>query len=128
MESVEETLVESKVIQTVVECMGAKVEAIYAPTENMSAAGMATVAMVANDNGRPVICGEGGMVEAGGLATYGIDYYELGYLAGEQAVDMLVNGAEPAEIHIGYLAAEDCELQVNQETADILGIDVSGLQ
>ena len=35
---------------------------------------------------------------------------------------------DPAEIPIGYLAAEDCELQVNQETADILGIDVSGLQ
>ncbi len=128
LEAVEYTVSASNEIQTVVESMVGKVDAIYAPTDNMIAAGMATVAMVANDNGLPVICGEGGMVEAGGLATYGIDYYELGYLAGEQAVDILVNGADPAEIPIGYLAAEDCELQVNQETADILGIDVSGLQ
>ena len=48
------------------------------PTDNMIAAGMATVTMVTNENKLPVICGEKGMVDAGGLATYGIDYYQLG--------------------------------------------------
>ena len=37
---------------------------IYAPTDNTIAAGMATVTMVANDNGLPTICGEEGMVDA----------------------------------------------------------------
>ncbi len=128
LEAVEYTVSASNEIQTVVESMVGKVDAIYAPTDNMIAAGMATVAMVANDNGLPVICGESGMVEAGGLATYGIDYYELGYMAGEQAIDILVNGADPGEIPIGYLSAEECELEINQETADILGIDVSEFQ
>lgn len=119
------TVSSSNEIQTVVESMIGKVDAIYAPTDNMIAAGMATVAMVANDNGIPTIVGEAGMVEAGGLATYGIDYYQLGYMAGEQAIDILVNGKTAAETPIGYLPAERCELTINEETAQILGIDTS---
>lgn len=119
------TVSSSNEIQTVVESMIGKVDAIYAPTDNMIAAGMATVAMVANDNGIPTIVGEAGMVEAGGLATYGIDYYQLGYMAGEQAIDILVSGKTAAEIPIGYLPADRCELTINEETAQTLGIDTS---
>ena len=105
--------------------MVGNVDVIYTPTDNVIAAGMATVAMVATDNGLAVICGEGGMVNAGGLATYGIDYYQLGYLAGQQAVEILTNGASPATTPIGYLSADKCELAVNEETAAALGIDLS---
>lgn len=119
------TVSSSNEIQTVVESMIGKVDAIYAPTDNMIAAGMSTVAMVANDNGIPTIVGEAGMVEAGGLATYGIDYYQLGYMAGEQAIDILLNGKTAAEIPIGYLPADRCELTINEETAQTLGIDTS---
>lgn len=122
------TVSSSNEIQQVVESMVGKVDAIYAPTDNTIAAGMATVAMVANDNNLPVICGEAGMVEAGGLATYGIDYYQLGYMAGQQAIDILVNGQDVSTMPIGYLAAEQCELTTNAETAEALGIDLSVLE
>lgn len=121
------TVSSSNEIQTVVESMVGKVDAIYAPTDNVIAAGMATVAMVATDNGLPVICGESGMVDAGGLATYGIDYYQLGYLAGEMAVSILKGETTPAETPIGYLDAAKCELSVNEETAAALEIDLSVL-
>lgn len=121
----EYTVPSSNEIQSVVESMVGKVDAVYSPTDNTIAAGMATVAMVANDNNLPVITGEGGMVGAGGLATYGIDYYQLGYLAGEQAIDILVNGADITTMPIGYLPAERCELTINKTTADTLGIDIS---
>lgn len=68
------------------------------------------------------------MVEAGGLATYGIDYYQLGYMAGEQAIEILKNGADISEMPIGYLPAERCELTVNKTTAETLGVDISGLE
>jgi len=124
----EYTVPSSNEIQSVVESMVGKVDAIYTPTDNVIAAGMSTVAMIANDNKIPTICGEAGMVEAGGLATYGIDYYQLGYMTGEQAVDILVNGADITTMPIGYLPAERCELTVNKTTADALGIDISGLE
>lgn len=122
------TVSSSNEIQTVVESMVGSVDCIYTPTDNMVAAGMATVSMIATENQIPIICGEEGMVQAGGLATYGIDYFQLGYMAGEQAVDILVNGADISEMPIGYLPAEKCALSVNEEAAEALGIDVSGLQ
>lgn len=122
------TVSSSNEIQQVVESMVGKVDVIYTPTDNTIAAGMATVAMVANDNGIPTICGEEGMVDAGGLATYGIDYYQIGYMAGQQAVDILVNGADISKMPIGYLSADQCALKTNQETADALGIDLSVLE
>lgn len=122
------TVSSSNEIQTVVESMVGRVDAIYAPTDNTIAAGMSTVSMVATDNGLPIICGEAGMVEAGGLATYGIDYYQLGYLAGEMAVSILRGETTAAETPIGYLDASLCELTVNEETAAALGIDLSLLE
>ena len=128
MESKEYTVSSSNEIQTVVQSMVGAVDAVYAPTDNVIAAGMATVGMVAGDNNLPVICGEAGMVQNGGLATYGIDYYQLGYMTGQQAVKILTEGASPADMPIEYLPAEKCELTVNEETAQTLGIDVSGLK
>ena len=115
------TVSSSNEIQTVVESMVGKVDVIYAPTDN-------TIAAVATDNKIPVICGEENMVNEGGLATYGIDYYQLGYMAGEQAVEILKDGKNPGDIPIGYLSADKCTVAVNQETADTLGIDVSSVK
>lgn len=125
LEAVDYTVSNSNEIQTVVESMIGKVDAIYAPTDNMIAAGMATVSMVATDNKIPVICGEEGMCNEGGLATYGIDYFELGYKAGEMAAKILTEGADPADMPIEYLAAEECSQIINGETAEALGVDVS---
>ena len=122
------TVSNSNEIPTVVESMVGNVDCVYTPTDNMIAAGMATVTMVTNENKLPVICGEKGMVDAGGLATYGIDYYQLGYMTGEQAVKILTEGADISKMPIGYLDASKCELSVNEETAETLGIDVSGLE
>lgn len=128
MTAVDYTVSNSNEIQTVVTSMVGTVDAIYAPTDNTIAAGMTTVAMVANDNGIPTICGEEGMVKAGGLATYGINYYELGYLTGQQAVKILKDGADISKMPIEYLPVDKCKLTVNEETAKALGIDVSNIK
>ena len=120
----EVTVSDSNQIQQVVESIIGKYDAIYIPTDNLLAEGMATVTQVANVNGLPCIVGEEGMVENGGLATYGIDYFEIGRMAGEQAADILLNGTDIATIPIGYLAAEDCSLSVNTTAAKDLGIEL----
>ena len=128
MEAIDYTVSNTNEIQTVVESMVGKVDAIYAPTDNTIANGMATVGMIASDNGLPVFAGDSGMVEAGGIATYAVDYYLLGYMAGEMAVDILVNGTDPAEMPIGYLPTEKYELTINEDMAAKVGVDVSSLQ
>lgn len=114
------TVSSSNEIQQVVQSMVGKVDAIYAPTDNMIAAGMATVTMVANPSKLPVICGEAGMVENGGLATYGINYYDLGKLTATQAVAILNGEKKPADMPIEYMQGN--ELTVNQETIEALGV------
>lgn len=109
-------------IQQVVANLCGKVDAIYSPTDNMIAAGMSLVSQVANESKVPVICGEEGMVNAGGLATYGINYYELGKQTAKMAVEILRDGKKPAEMPIEYL--QNCDLTVNAETEKALGITV----
>ena len=107
----EYTVSNTNEIQTVVESMVGNVDVIYTPTDNTIASGYATVAMVATENKIPTICGESGQVDEGGLVTYGVDYYELGRMAGEQAVEILTEGADIASMPIGYMKDADCELQ-----------------
>ncbi|MDK2808323.1 MAG: putative tryptophan/tyrosine transport system substrate-binding protein [Clostridiales bacterium] len=114
----------SNEIQQVVQSLVGKVDAIYAPTDNVIAAGMPTVAQVANSNNLPVICGESGMVDAGGLATYGIDYYELGKLTGAQAAKILKGEATTADMPIEYLPQDKLTLSINEDVAAQLSITI----
>ena len=127
LNGVEYTVSSSNEIQTVVESMVGKVDAIYVPTDNVIAAGMTTVAMIATTEHKiPIIGAEAAHVENGALATYGIDYFEVGKLAGEQAVEIL-KGKSPADIPIAYLPKDRCKLTINEEVASELGIDTSNI-
>ena len=107
--------------------MVGQVDAVYAPTDNTVAAAMAQVASTADAAGIPTIVGCDTMVEDGGTASYSINYRDLGYRAGEMAVRILTEGADPATMPIEYLEAEDCTLIANQASADACGVDLSVL-
>lgn len=111
-------------IQAVMDSMKGNVDAIYAPTDNKVAEGMTTVSMLATEAGLAVICGESGMVDGGGLATFGLSYHNLGKLTGEQAASILKGEADTATMPIGYLKAEDCEFSYSEETAAALNITI----
>ncbi len=119
---VEATVSNSNEIAQVTQALCGKCDVIYSPTDNMIAAGMSLVAQVALENKTPTIVGEEGMVDAGGLATYGINYYELGKQTAKMAVEILKNGKKPAEMPIQYL--DTCDLKINQATAKALGITI----
>lgn len=122
IEGVDATVSESSEIRQVVESLKGKVDAIYSPTDNMIAAGVNTVSMVANEAKLPFIVGEEGMCTGGGLATYGINYYELGKQTAVQAVKILEGKADPKTMAVEY--QEDADLIINEETAKILGIEI----
>lgn len=122
LEYADYTVSNSNEIQQVIQSMVGKVDAIYTPTDNMIAAGMATVAMVAVPAKIPVFAGEEGMTSIGGVATYGINYYELGKQTAKQAVAILRDGKNPAEMPIEYLAT--CDLFVNEEMAKSISLEL----
>ena len=110
--------------KSAVESLKGQVDAIYIPTDNTIADSMTSVAQAANDVNLPIICGEPGMVLNGGLATYGIDYYELGKQTAKMAVEILKSGNPldtVANMPIGY-QVEECKYAFNTETAEKLGV------
>ncbi|HAL11313.1 MAG TPA: sugar ABC transporter substrate-binding protein [Ruminococcaceae bacterium] len=111
-------------IQTVVTAACNEVDAFYEPTDNLIAANVPTMSNITTAAGKPVICGEGGMCNSGFLATYAISYYELGRAAGQQAYDILVNGADPATTPIFFFDVSQLTLVVNEQNAADLGITI----
>lgn len=124
IEAIEATVSNSNDIEQVVQSLVGKIDAIYAPTDNVIALGMPTVALITTPNKIPVICGEEGMVEAGGLATIGINYFKLGQMTGRQAVQIIEGKNTTANMPIEYLPDEEFQLTINEETATAIGIEI----
>lgn len=122
LEVVEATVSSSNEIQQVIESVVDSVDAMYIPTDNTFANAMSTVTLVTEPKGIPVIVGEEGMVNNGGLATIGLNYYKLGYQTGEMAVRILKDDADIATMPIEYL--KDTSVSINTAVADQLGIAI----
>ncbi len=70
----------------------------------------------------PIVCGETGMNDSCGVATYGVDYYSLGVKAGDMAADVLLGGAD-----ISAMAVQtdpNPTLSVNTTVAEAIGFAI----
>ncbi|MBQ8174616.1 MAG: hypothetical protein IJ009_04360 [Clostridia bacterium] len=70
----------------------------------------------------PVVCGETGMTEQCGVATYGVDYYSLGVKAGDMAADILLDGANVSTMPVQ--TDPNPSLYVNPELAEEIGFTI----
>lgn len=113
------TFADSNDMQAVVTSAIEGADALYIPTDNTAASNMTIVANVCEPAGIPVICGEEGMCSNGGLATVSISYYDIGYLCGQMAVDILVNGADVSTMPIGY--SDNPVKEYNADFAEAIG-------
>ena len=109
-------------IQQAAQSLVGKVDAVYAPTDNVIASAMPTLVAITDEAKIPVFCGEGGMVKAGGLATVGIDYYKLGLQTGAMAARILSGKEKPATMAIE--SQKEMQTIVNTEAAKKLGITI----
>lgn len=97
---------------------------IYIPTDNMLAENAETLhsANVNSNFKRPIVCGESGMNDKCGVATYGVDYYELGKMAAHMAFDILVNGKSAAEMPVR--TQQNGMLSVRKDIAEAIGFTI----
>lgn len=96
------------------------VDAIYVPTDNTVVEGLESVIQVAEDQEILLIVGEGDSVERGGVATFGLNYYELGYQTGKMAARILLDGEDPATMPVE--TQDVMQLIVNEAAAERMGI------
>ncbi|MGN0135727.1 ABC transporter substrate binding protein [Anaerotignum sp.] len=119
----EYTAADSNEIQSVVTKAVSECDVLYVPTDNTMANNTEIIKNVAVPAGVPVIAGEEGICQGCGLATLSISYYDLGVKAAEMAYEILVNGANPAEMPIEYVS-DGITAKYNPEIAEALSITV----
>lgn len=98
------------------------IDALYAPTDNNVAASYEQVAQIALTKNVPVLGAEPAVVKVGGLISKGIDYFELGKMAGEKAA-LILDGKKPSEIPVETMP--ELATTINTDVADKLGIKIS---
>lgn len=112
----------SNEIAQTVQVMTSEVDFIYIPTDNTIANAMQTVVSEANKTKTPIIPSVDTMVEQGGLATVGINQFELGVQTGKMAADVLSGKAKPETTPIYTFKTGD--IIINQKQAEKLGISI----
>lgn len=117
------TVADSNEIQAVLTSAVGECDAVYIPTDNTLANNMEIVKNITLDAGVPSFGGAEQMCAEGALATLSISYYDLGVKAAEMAYDILVNGANPAEMPVAFVS-EGITPKYNAEIAEALGVTV----
>ena len=97
------------------------VDVIYALTDNVAASAMPLITTEAMDRGKAVIGAESAHVEAGALATEGINYYDLGFQTGLMAAKVL-GGDDISGMPVSTLS--EMELVINEAAVAKLAITI----
>ncbi|MDR1835800.1 MAG: ABC transporter substrate-binding protein [Fusobacteriaceae bacterium] len=99
-----------------------KVDMIFMTTDNTVVASFALVLEKANKAGKPVFGSTEDSVPKGALMTATIDFYKIGYRAGEMAVEIL-KGKSPADIP--YEKPKESLTLINRKQAEKYKVDLS---
>lgn len=118
----EYTASDSNDIASVVQNAVSEVDVIYIPTDNVMAGNTEVINNIALPAGVPIIAGEEGICSGCGVATLSINYYDIGYTAGEMAYDVLVNGADISTMDVKF--SPSVTKEYNAEICEKLNITV----
>lgn len=111
----------NEIAQTV-QVMSQQVDYIYVPLDNTIANAMQTVVKEANKAKIPVIPSVDSMVEQGGLATIGINQYDLGVQSGKMAASLALGEEKPETTPVYVFNKGD--VIINEKQAELLGITI----
>lgn len=123
IEIIEKSITQISELPQVLKFVLERVDAIYTPADNMVASSIKLIADTARDYMKISIGAEKAHVDAGILASKGINYYELGKEAGLIAIDILLNGKKVEEISVKTIDKNKYEKVINEETKKILGLE-----
>lgn len=121
-ETIKRTVSSTNDVAQVTQQLVTEVDAIWTPNDNVVASAFPSVLEVSNEAQIPVYPAVDMMVAQGGLATLGLNQYQIGVKAGEMAVELLEGDIEPATAPVRF--AEETDLVINYETAELLNITI----
>ena len=98
-----------------------KCDMFFAPADNTVLSGLEAFVKVARSNKIPLFVGDEGSVEKGGIAAFGIDYFELGKETGQLVIDVL-EGKDISKIPVRV--GSSGKLIVNKEAMEFFKIKI----
>ncbi len=116
------TFADTNDVSSVTTTACAESDVVYIPTDNTAASCTEAIANVAIPAKTPIVAGEEGIVAGCGVAALSIDYYDLGYQTGQQAYEILVNGADISTMAVE--TAADVTKKYNPTICEELGITI----
>lgn len=117
----EYTVLEKEEVERVAAEAARNCDAVYIPADNTMASSTGILKKIFLDAKVPVIAADEGICEAG-IATLTVDYYDIGYMAGEMAYEILVKGKKPGKMEIQY--SSKVTKKYNKENCEVLGIKI----
>jgi putative ABC transport system substrate-binding protein len=123
-QTVDMTIVEARAtkstdVQAAAESLVGRADVIFVPTDNTIVSALDGVIDVAAKNRLPVFAGDTESVKRGALAGIGLDYYKVGWQAGN-IVARILGGEAPGKIPVA--GAKDTVLYINNAAAATLDI------
>ena len=115
------TITSTNDIEQVAQTMVGKVQAVYVPTDNTVASGIATLLKATNSAKIPVFPAADTMVKSGGLATRCVSQFDMGILTGKMAGQIL-HGKKPATLPVKRVT--HYETVINEKAARELNITI----
>ena len=113
---------DSNDLQAVTNVCVSECDIMYIPTDNTAASNTELIDGIARPAGVPIIAGEEGICAGCGLASLSIDFYAIGYRAGEIAYEVLANGADPGTLTVEDPDPSSLTKIYNVDIAEALGI------
>ena len=95
---------------------------IYVPTDNAVASNTEIINNICLPAEVPVIAGEEGICSGCGVATLSINYYDIGYAAGEMGYKILAEGADVSAMPVEF--APQVTKKYNKANCEALGVTV----
>lgn len=121
LEYVEKTGTTNAEISAAADSLAASgVDAVFTPTDNTIMTAELAIYEKFIDAGIPHYTGADSFALNGAFLGYGVNYTELGTKTADMAVDVLINGTNPAEIPVQML--DNGIVTVNTETAQAIGL------
>ena len=102
------------------------VDAVFTPTDNTVMTAELAIYKSFMNAGIPQYCGADSFALNGAFCGYGVDYANLGTATADMAVDVLVNGADPAETAVQTF--DNGLAEVNTDVCEALGLEQSDIE
>nr|WP_268876181.1 MULTISPECIES: ABC transporter substrate-binding protein [Bacillaceae] len=119
----EASVATSAEVRQAAESLLGSVDVFYIITDNTVVSSLESVIMVSEEEDIPLFVGELDSVKRGGFAAYGFSYYDIGYEAGEKAVEILQDGKSAGDIPATF--PQNLVLEINKEAAEKMGVEIT---